>query len=56
MWLVEIVRVDKMYTKNDTINSFVDTLYIRNTPIHTTDITDMNPINMNTTTKIPTLI
>ena len=45
-----------MYTKNDTIDSFVDTPYIRNTPIHTTDITDMDPNNMNTTTKVPTLI
>lgn len=45
----------QMYTKNDTIDSIVDTSYIRNTPIHTNNITDINPINMNTTTKIPTL-
>ena len=47
---------NQMYTKNDTIDSFDDTPYIRNIPIHTTDITDMNPINMHTTTKILTLI
>ena len=47
---------NQMYTTNNTIDSVVDTPSIRPTPIHTTVITDMNPINMNTTTEIPTLI